>query len=53
MHQQFTFDSNGTLSATPEGVRFSEAVICMHMSRLTIIKCRVDISVYHIKRVNH
>jgi hypothetical protein len=40
MHQQLTFEINGTISVTPEGVRFSEAVICMHLSYLTVIKCR-------------
>ena len=53
MCQQLTFNSNGTVSATPEGIRFSEAVICMHVSQLTVIECRVDIFVYHIKRVNN
>jgi len=52
MHQQLTFASNGTVSATSEGIRFSEAVICVHVSHLTVIKCRVDIFVYHIKKVN-
>ena len=53
MHQQLTFESNGIVSITPEGIRFSEAVICVHLSHLTIVKCRVDIFVYHIKMVNN
>lgn len=43
MHQQLTFESNGTVSVTAEELGFSEAVICMHLSHLTVIKYRVDI----------